>query len=530
MNYYNFENAAKGEFMLKEKSTYREELPINVTVANLIDYPIHFHNDLEVVYVLEGSVRMKNGYYNYILKEGDIFILNPREIHSFENNGEKNMIMMLQIDTEYFENYYDNLKNSFFVTDMDDDSDESLDLIRNILAKIMMEIMQKGYGYEAKVIESAHNLLSNLFADFQYFLMEDGKFVNGTKHKGNKILAGRLSRITDYMYANYTRKLTLSEIADREHLSIYYLSHVIKEATGLSFQELLSFIRVEESEKLILGTNKKIGAIADETGFSAVRYYIKHFERWFGMHPLEYRRKYTGKVASIETIANIEKCSPESIEGAIRRNVKGVYSDYLSSKKAAPIIIEIDMMEAIREASLPDIYPLGFLECEALKPASRPYSLLKSLKEKLLASGDHYIVSSSARSPAGFQSFSILVYNLGEDLKKNLTRPMAKEHLLEAVKTYDEEQEFLIRCSGISGEFKISRYRMTRESAITAFEESLKAEGLASKRKAIVNNWSVLPCVDFSNALVTDTISVRSNLKGLSAELILIDKQISQSI
>ena len=60
------------------------------------------------------------------------------------------------------------------------------------------------------------------------------------------------------MYDNYTRKLTLSEIADREHLSIYYLSHIIKEATGLSFQDLLSYIRVEESEHLLLGTNKKI--------------------------------------------------------------------------------------------------------------------------------------------------------------------------------------------------------------------------------------------------------------------------------
>ena len=226
--------------MLKEKSAYKEDLPVNVTVANVVDYPIHFHNDLEVVYVLDGSVRMKNGYYNYILKQGDIFILNAREIHSFESNGEKNMVMMLQLDTDYFSRYYENLRNSFFVTDMEDDSDESLDVLRTLLARIMMEILEKGYGYEAKVIESTHNLLSNLFADFQYYLMEDGKFVNGTKNKGNKILAGRLSRITDYMYENYTRKLTLNEIAEREHLSIYYLSHVIKEATGLSFQELLA--------------------------------------------------------------------------------------------------------------------------------------------------------------------------------------------------------------------------------------------------------------------------------------------------
>ena len=76
----------------------------------------------------------------------------------------------------------------------------------------------------------------------------------------------------DYMYENYERKLTLSEIAENEKLSIYYLSHIIKEATGLSFQDLLSYIRVEESERLLLESGKKIGAIAEEMGFSALLY------------------------------------------------------------------------------------------------------------------------------------------------------------------------------------------------------------------------------------------------------------------
>ncbi len=513
--------------MLKEKSIYREELPVNVLVTNILDYPIHFHNDLEVVYMLGGSISMKNGYYTYILKQGDIFILNPREIHSFESTGEKNMVMMLQLDTAYFSNYYESLKNSFFVTDMEDDSDESLEVLRNILAKIMMEVLQKGYGYESKVIESAHNMLTCLFSDFQYYLMEDGKFVNGSKNKGNKILAGRLNRITDYMYDNYSRKLTLNEIADREHLSIYYLSHVIKEATGLSFQELLSFIRVEQSEKLLLGTNKKIGAIADETGFSAVRYYIKHFETWYGMHPLEYRKKFTGKVASREIVAKYERAAPLEIEAAIRRQVKGVYNNYLAGKRAKPVIVDIDIVEALAENSVPKGFPEDFLEADVMKPAARPYNLLKSLKERILATGENYIVSTSAKNANEINSISILVYNINKDLKKTLLTATAREHAFEAIKAFEEEQEVLIRCSGLNGEYKVSRYKMNRESAITAYEESLKTEGLASKRRSIINNWSTLPGIEFGKAAVTDTLSLRSTLKGLSAELILVDKQSS---
>ena len=111
-------------------------------------------------------------------------------------------------------------------------------------------------GYEHKVIESTHNLISCLISDFCYVVNEDGKFQNETGGKTSKILAGRLNRIMDYMYENYERKLTLSEIAENEKLSIYYLSHIIKEATGLSFQDLLSYIRVEESERLLLESGK----------------------------------------------------------------------------------------------------------------------------------------------------------------------------------------------------------------------------------------------------------------------------------
>lgn len=204
-----------------------------------------------------------------------------------------------------------------------------------------MEILQKGQGYEHKVIESTHNLISCLISDFCYVVNEDGKFQNETGGKTSKILAGRLNRIMDYMYENYERKLTLSEIAENEKLSIYYLSHIIKEATGLSFQDLLSYIRVEESERLLLESGKKIGAIAEEMGFSAVRYYIKHFEQWFGMHPLEYRKRYMGKSMTRESRAKYKRCTPMEIETAIHALTRGAFAETEDKLVLKPVILDI---------------------------------------------------------------------------------------------------------------------------------------------------------------------------------------------
>lgn len=512
--------------MLKEKTVYKDELPVNVVVSNIKEYPIHFHDDIEIVYVLDGSVNFRNGHYEYILRAGDVFILNDREIHSFSSTGEDNMVMMLQMDLSYFARYYDNLKNSFFVTDMDDDSDESIEVLRTLLAKIMMEILQKGYGYERKVIETTHNLISCLISDFQYFIMDDGKFANESKNKGNKILTGRLNRITDYMYENYNRKLTLNEIADKEHLSIYYLSHVIKESTGLSFQDLLSYIRVEESEKLLLGTNKKIGAIAEETGFSAVRYYIKHFETWFGMHPLDYRKKYAGKVSGREVVAEMKRTSPAEIENAIKKQVKGIYTDFIRNNAPKPTIIDVDIYNpesgTINQSAL---NLEEFLRTENLKFIARPYNLIKSLKEQTVAAGENYIITTASKYPDEIKSISILVYNFDEDLKAKLAASAGNANDLQAILDYNDNVEFLIRCFGISGEFKISRYTLTRENIIVAYEEPENKQQLPSKRQNLLNNWKTLPVVEFGELTVSDTLSLSVNLSGLSAELILIDKK-----
>ncbi len=510
--------------MLKEKIIYKDELPINVVTANIDEYPIHFHDDMEVVYVLDGSVVLRNGYYTYTLKQGDIFIINDREMHSFRKTDEDNLVMMFQMDLTYFSRYYDSLRNNFFVTDIEDDSDESLEVLRTLLAKIMMEIIQKGYGYEHKVIESTHNLIACLLSDFQYFVMENGRFKNELKNKGNKILAGRLNRITDYMYDNYTRKLTLSEIAEREHLSIYYLSHIIKEATGLSFQDLLSYIRVEESEHLLLGTNKKIGAIAEETGFSAVRYYIKHFEQWFGMHPLEYRKKYIGKIISRDIEAKYKLATPAQIESAIRKQVKGIYADYADRFKTKPVIIDIDIYDDYAEIESGPPAMAEIMERDVNKVLAEPYRKLVDMKENIIASGENYIVSTKCRYPGALDSLSILLYNFDENTGRNLRKIMNRDDLQRIVRNYDNEMEFLVRCTGLSGTFRIIRYRLGRDSFMAKIAHDADGKKNGGVRENLINKLTSEGNISTGSYISSDALSVRTIFDGIGAELILIDK------
>lgn len=509
--------------MLKEKVIYKDELPINVVTANISEYPTHFHEDIEVVYVLDGSITLKNGCYTYTLNQGDIFILNGMDMHSFSDTGENNMVMMLQIDFTYFSRYYKDLKKKFFITDLKEDNRKSLEVLRNLLARIMMEILQKGPGYEHKVIESTHNLLACMLSEFSYDTEEDPVGTDSNRGRNSHILVGRLNRITEYMYENYARKLTLSEIADNENLSIYYLSHIIKEATGLSFQDLLGYIRVEESEKLLLGTSKKIGIISEEIGFSAVRYYIKHFEAWFGMHPMDYRKKYSGKTVVKEVDAHYRRCSPSDIEEALKKHVKGVYSEYVEKLKARPVIVDIDAKN-IREnieaknCGLSEMMNRGVNEILA-----EPYKKMISFDEKIIAADKNYMISAVEDDEKKIKCISILVYNFDENVGRSLKKIQTENDILRLARNYDDEIEFLIKCNGLSGEFKILRYRLERDNFIKRITGAVKARVNKSKREEFIEECSALPSITSGIYTSSDVLSVRATFRGIGAELILID-------
>ena len=498
--------------MLKEKLTFKEEIPVNVLVTNIREYPVHFHDDLEIAYVLAGTVKLKGGYNTYTLKQGDIFIMNDRELHGYYSTGEDNIVMLMQLDISYFSRYYNDFSNCLFATHMNREDSESLEIQRNLLARIVMEMQRQEYKYEDKVIEHAHNLISCLMSDFRYSITEGGR-------------VGRLHRITDFMYENYARKLTLGEIAKREHLSIFYLSHAIKESTGINFQELLNFIRVEESEKLLLGTNKKIGAISRECGFSALRYYIKHFEKWFDMPPGEYRKRYTIKAGSREIPADHDKCSPIEVEEAIKRQSKGIYYEYISEGRYEPEIIDIDIAECMAGKRQNGWFPEELFENDVMKAAARPFNLFKSLNESVIFSNRNCMVSASANSPSGISNLSVLLYNCDDDFFEQVSGQVGKEGFIEKLRAYDNEAEIIVRCKGISGEFKVVRYRMTKQNMISASDEWAKPSGTLNKRQALLNSWNSLPNIEVGEVMVSETLNLRVRLRGPSAELILIDRK-----
>ena len=274
--------------MRREYINYPFELPIKISYLNIKNYPTHWHNSIEIIYVLKGSLQIKIDTDSFTLNEREVEIINSDESHEIQSL-EDNKVLIFNIDPFFFEKYYKDINNIFFYTNSNDTEDQNgseYEELKTLLSQMLCEYVQKLEDYDEEIEELLITLLYHLVNNFHYLTYEKEEL----KEKTDQL--ARYHRISKYIYNNYNNNITLQEIAKKEFLSTHYLSHEIKYATGYSFTDLINLTRIEESIKLLLDSDMSISEISDEIGFSHVRYFNKNFKYYFRCTPLQYRKKY----------------------------------------------------------------------------------------------------------------------------------------------------------------------------------------------------------------------------------------------
>ncbi len=96
-------------------------------------------------------------------------------------------------------------------------------------------------------------------------------------------------KITEYINANYSKRITLDDIAKEVYLSRSYISTVFKEEMGISLTEYIRDVRIEKSKLLLLDNKVRIIDISGLCGFDDQSYFTKVFHKSVGVTPKKFR-------------------------------------------------------------------------------------------------------------------------------------------------------------------------------------------------------------------------------------------------
>lgn len=254
---------------------------------------IHEHDFLELTYVLNGQATHILDGVPSVLAKGDYFIVDYHKSHSYRQIGDEpftviNCLFVPRFIDETLQGSHElgEVVNSYMIKfDFCRLKDHPTKFIYHdedghigrLFKLLYEEHTEKPMGY----LETMRCYLIAIIIH----IMRQIQAPDYTEGESEMI------RYTmDYVQKNFMDKLSLGEITQKFNYSLAHISHTFKKETGMTFQDYVQQVRIRESCRLLINTDKKVSEIALLVGYSNIQFFNEVFRRQTGMSPREFRR------------------------------------------------------------------------------------------------------------------------------------------------------------------------------------------------------------------------------------------------
>lgn len=295
---------------------------INVFLVRMAERSIHLHSDLELGLIIDGNTVLSTDHRPKRLEKGDIYLINPMEPHEFTSEAGSALILAVQISPQLGEQFFPDAAGIRFecgssLSEALRDKPCVFELLSAICVQLAQSYLSRDENFEFRCLSLVSILLQQLTEHVPWYVLS-GEDSASTRQRAERIFA-----ITDYIERNFKRKLLLSEIAQREKLSLSYLSHFFKDTMGITFQEYLNQTRFDYACMLLENTDRTILDISVSSGFSDVRYFNRMFFEHFGVSPNSCRSEVQSRAARAEPVKGSSQhiFSPEEALVLLRESI-----------------------------------------------------------------------------------------------------------------------------------------------------------------------------------------------------------------
>ena len=263
-----------------------EGTDFKIFVVSIKQREFHYHSDIEIFLTLNGSVSVDTVKERHLFQTGDIFIANKYDMHSLSRTKEDNTLLVIQFNPSIFSSYFDRITRIRFTKNH---ISQTIDCeyhhaLKQSLTNMIKSYIYKYDGYHLEMMSILNHIIYIMIHNDDYIELSEKNIISKKQN------IGRLVAILDFIRLHYMDNITLSSIADREKLDMYYLSAFIKKNLGITFQKYLTHLRTEKAAQLLRNTGLSHMDICMESGFSDYKYLNKAIMDEYGCTPAEYRK------------------------------------------------------------------------------------------------------------------------------------------------------------------------------------------------------------------------------------------------
>lgn len=245
----------------------REEyLTVRVTRNNC--YFSHLHKEVELFYILDGSIEITVGEETSLLSKGMVSMAFPNVVHRTRTPEVSSAIMII-FPAEFVSDYSPELTAKLPQTPFLNSPSHPAELHR--LMEGLLSCRQnstdlrpaKGYLYL---------ILSLLLPDIVLLPREAASF-------------GICQEIAGYLDKHFTEPLSLDALAAALGYSKYHISHIFQENFGCSYTAYLNRLRAEHAMGLLTHSSMSATRACYASGFNSLRTFYRAFQEVYGITP-----------------------------------------------------------------------------------------------------------------------------------------------------------------------------------------------------------------------------------------------------
>ena len=255
--------------------------PIKIIACEFDNIPIHMHSQTEILIVLKGQTELTINNDTYSLKEKDIVIINPKEIHKLKSVS-KCIILSTYFNCQSFLEEGKATDIIFELNSVEYPNNPRYETIRYFIYSIIRLNSQNNVNAALNTKSICYSLVAQLMNNFK-------TDISSTKISDKEY--DTITKITNYINNHYSEKLSLGQVSLHFNYTESHVSKMFKKSLNKTFIEYYDALRVNYSIDDLTLSNASIEQIAIEHGFETSRSYVRAFMNLYNCYPSEYRKK-----------------------------------------------------------------------------------------------------------------------------------------------------------------------------------------------------------------------------------------------
>ncbi len=258
---------------------------LKLFAGGIIESPPHWHNCFEVMHVFGGDMRTVHRGKRFTMRDGDIIVINPRDVHSSHTLSPLDA-SLIQIPVEMFKTIAPDITSmnfDFNTAAMTAKRRRELAEFASILAQLYDAYRAKQPGYGLKVVSLLCDFFHRLYCGHAGSHMP-------SRQRTEKYLP-RLESVTAFVLDHYREPLTIGQMSTIAFLNPEYFSRFFKKYMGVTPMEYLNLVRIQHVAAGLLNTDAKVADLAVMHGCNDYKLFLRKFRSVFGCTPRQYRQK-----------------------------------------------------------------------------------------------------------------------------------------------------------------------------------------------------------------------------------------------